>query len=450
MKATTHHNTKVSGIYFRHILNFLKCNLKLMAGICDPLLVDMVPIRQMVRSTDRFPKPERIISLLLAGILLSSTGCRGLFENDEKPCIAKDMVTRSGIFLGNYADEDPATCVLDVNDNIYIKGYNKVYGYPKDPKGVPFTIAGEGFRDFLVTSYDTIIHDYGAFLRFHPSTGQTEQLLSLGWKEIIRASVIPKRGIVYITYSELDQYSIYYFDFASGSNRALFVLKDLIPEIDYPFGQIQAFMKNDSMHMLLAYNPGIGIQRSPSYVYEVNLEKPEVKRRHILKDHSGIRIIWNNDFKTIGIAADPASETYQRDLFLLDMETGALQFKYRITGDLESDNYRIDGSHVAHLDLDHSDIATARLVNWITGETLITVKDSEDSFYFGGVVSNIGEDYLIHCNRLSNKALVVGRNNCAKYTLESTSNFRGILAATPEYVVALMEDGIVEMFRLGD
>lgn len=416
----------------------------------SPLPKEMAPIRQVVRITVRFPKSGRILSLLIAGFLLSSTGCKGLFDSDEKPCIARDMVTRNGVFLGNFADEDPATCVLDVNDKMYIKGYNKVYGYPKESDGVPFTISGEGFRDFLVTAYDTIIHDDGSFLRFHPSTGQTETLLSLGWNTIMRASVIPGKGIVHITDSAWNQYSVYYFDFASGSNRALFVLKDLMPEIDYPFGQIQAFMKNDSMHILLAYNPGIGIQRSPSYVYEVNLEKPEVKRRHILKDHSGIRIIWNNDFKTIGIAADPASETYERDLFLLDMETGALQFKYRITGDLESDNYRIDGSHVAHLDLDHSDIATARLVNWITGETLITVKDSEDSFYFGGVVSNIREYYLVHCNRRSNKALVVGRNNCVKYTLESTSNFRGILVATPEYVIALLEDGIVEMFHLNN
>lgn len=388
-------------------------------------------------------------SMVLLSFLsaMALTGCSGLFDRDEKLCLAKDMHVQQGSFLGNFSSENSNTSVLDVEGYTYVLGGKYVYGYPKDPTGETILIEGTSFQDILITEEDTILQDLYSFYRFHPSLGSAEQIHSLGWSRILSASVLPGKGIVYLA-DEFSGDEAVFYDFATDSDRVLFKLNELIPDISFPYGDIQTFMKDDSMHVLLAYSRGIDKDGTPCHLLDINLEKPEVVQRHVLMDHSAIRIVSFQDIRTIGIAADVNKEDYKRDLFLLNMETGQLDFRYRFYGSFDSDNYQVDGPYIMHLDFDGRDIPTARLVHWITGKTLITAKDSDESFYFGGRVSHIGEEHLVYCNGLSNKAYVIGRNNCVAHTLESNLNFRGILAAHPNYVIALMDDGVVEMFRL--
>jgi len=62
------------------------------------------------------------------------------------------------------------------------------------------------------------------------------------------------------------------------------------------------------------------------------------------------------------------------------------------------------------------------------------------------VMVNIGTEAMIFA--WYNKAIVVRTDNCVRYSLNEFNKFDRFLVATPQYVIALMENGSVKLFPL--
>lgn len=388
-----------------------------------------------------------IFMLLAVMTILGTHACKKDDGPKEIHCLSDSVTTKNGTHFTEFDDSYYFVKALDLEQELCLFSKNKIVIQSKSEMGSRVEIPISELMGVEVNDKDTILQTYYALYRFYPSTRQLELLHKTNYDWITNFSVIPGEGIVYFRAAKYGP-SMDYFDFKKKTNKQIALAADLFPEIGYPYGQMEGFMKEGSPHVLLVYSQGGAANRSVGHVKVLNLSISMIIWQKFLPELSDIRLLKRNDHKTITILGDPFNPLNHRDIYLLDLWENKLDLKYRFENYSSNDDHWTNGSHLMNIDYGYDNISTVTLVNWETGKELFRVNFDDSAFRYAGRVFPVGEEYLICHSELSRTARIVGRDNCIHYFLKDTQAFDIILSATSEYVFALMEDGNVKRFDL--
>lgn len=390
---------------------------------------------------------SRWIMLCISCFILATSACRK--DDDAKAihCISDEVTSHQGKQFTEFDDPGLYVHVLDLEHELCLFSTNKIVIQSKDGSGSRYEIPIYLLIGVQTTATDTILQTKDRLYRFFPSTRQMMLLHDTGQDVIYTFSVLSGEGIAFLR-SEKYGPSLEYYNFKTNTIKQIGLAAELFPGATYPSIPMEVFMKDGDPHVMLVYNQWGNADRSVGHVRVINMAIPFVVRTSFLPALSDIRLVKSNDYRNIVILGDPFEPIHNRDVYLLDIWRSELELKHRFESYGNNDDHWTNGSILMNIDREYDNITVVSLLNWETGQELFRINFDDYAFRYEGQVFPIGEEYLICYSKLSKVARVVGRDNCIHHFLKDTQSFERILAATPEYVYALMEDGNVKRFDL--
>lgn len=388
-----------------------------------------------------FPKGRWL--QILGIILLASMGCRKEEIKEETTCYSPDLTNPLSISLGEGVSYPIS--VFDGKDELIVVMRDKIVFMMKASDGVSYELPLKGIMGVEANGPDTILHTYSKIFRLKSSDRSVELIADTGIGDIYNFSILPSVGITYIKRDNSGK-SLQYLDFDTGLSSKILSLDDSIPALQYPFGQMRSYMKDGRPHLLLAFNERNNTIRTMGHVLEIDLEKKLISQRHFLKEMSDLTVLDFNDNKKIFFSGDPVGGIPGTGVFTLDVGTGHMELNYAFEDDYWTKTKFQQPPCLVRITMDEKKTYRAYLINYKTGETLVSLIAPKTYYEVNPVMGNIGTESMIYA--WYSKALVVGNDNCVRYSLNEFNKFERILATTPEYVIALLENGSVKMFPL--
>jgi len=387
--------------------------------------------------------PKGMWICILGIILTASAGCQKEEIKEETTCYSPDLTNPLAIHLGEGVS-NPIS-VFDGKDELIVIMQDKIVFMAKAGVGVSFELPLKGIMGVEANGTDTILFTYTKFFRLKSSDRSVELILNTGIDAIHNFSILPSEGISYIKGSNSGK-SLQYLDFDTGVSSKILSLNDSIPALQYPFGQMRAYMKAGRPHLLLAFNERNNTIRTMGHVLDIDLEKKLISKRHFLKEISDLKVLDFNDNRNIFFSGDPVSGITGTGVFTLDVETGHMELNYAFEDDYWTNTVFLQSPCLVRITEDAQKMHRAYLVNYKTGTTLVSLIAPKTYYDVKPVMGNIGTEAMIFA--WYNKAIVVRNDNCVRYSLNEFNKFDRFLVATPQYVIALMENGSVKLFPL--